>query len=190
MLTYDLPEVRKYLFQTLRLRMGVSVSHWYGTVEGENKHFNHMISALARFQEGNMGQFVDLQDTVVFEMAKCRHLPRLIPIAYAFFNTDDEPPEQWARSVNLLRGQIFKLVNHHEATAKEFFFQKHRERFEKDKKGLLGFFCTTEVNRQMSLREVLQHGQAKNNRTRQICIELDWMTPEGELTSFAPGLGT
>lgn len=187
MLIYDLPEVRKFLFQILRLRIGTSAARWQGTVEGEYPHFNHMITALGHFQEHTMDQFLDLQDTVIFELSKCKHLPRLAPIVWAFFNTHEEPPNQWDKTVRFLRIQIFKLADKHEVTAKEYFLQKHQEQFEKDKKNLFGFFSTTEIHPYMSLKEILQHGQSKNNRTRRICTELDWMTPEGELTANAPG---
>ena len=186
MLTYDQPEVRKLLFAVLRQKIGTHLTHWYGTVEGENKHFIHMITALSHFNEANMDKFDDLQDLVIQKLKKCRHLPKIFPIAEAFFNTDEEAVSENARFINLLREEILKLVNQAHCIARIYFFKKHQEQFEKDKQGFLGFFCQTEINRSMSLKEIIAHGVKNNNRTRRICMELDWMTPDGELTSFAP----
>ena len=70
--------------------------------------------------------------------------------------------------------------------AKESFIIRHTELFKEAKSGFLGFFRNTKHNPDWSLKEIIEHGMAHDNRTRQVCVEMGWLTKTGGLSKNAP----
>lgn len=70
--------------------------------------------------------------------------------------------------------------------AKTQFMEKHSELYRQAKSGFFGFFRKTKINPNWSLKDIIEHGMAHDNRTRQTCIALGWLTKDGSLSNDAP----
>lgn len=69
---------------------------------------------------------------------------------------------------------------------KDSFTIRHAELFKEAKSGFFGFFRNTKLNPGWSLKEIIEHGMAHDNRTRQVCVEMGWLTKTGGLSENAP----
>lgn len=70
--------------------------------------------------------------------------------------------------------------------AKIEFLARHKQLFQESKLGFFGCFRNTNLNPKWTLKEIIEHGMAHNNRTRQVCIEKGWLTKSGNLHENAP----
>ena len=70
--------------------------------------------------------------------------------------------------------------------AKDSFTIRHDELFKEAKSGFFGFFRNTKLNPDWSLKEIIEHGMAYDNRTRQVCVEMGWLNKTGDLSENAP----
>ncbi|MFC3907839.1 hypothetical protein ACFORL_01925 [Legionella dresdenensis] len=69
---------------------------------------------------------------------------------------------------------------------KDNFLKKHWEVFNKDLNGFFGCLRKTQVQDNWTLKEIIEHGMASNNRTRTICAEMGWLTKNGAIAELAP----
>jgi small GTP-binding protein len=78
------------------------------------------------------------------------------------------------------------------ATLKAEFVEAFNERISDDRArycGMYRFFVNSGIERRLdtvSLGTIILHAQSANNRSRDVCVALGWLTPNGEMSANAP----
>jgi len=70
--------------------------------------------------------------------------------------------------------------------AKAEFTDRHKQLLKSDQLGFFGKFSQTKFDPSWTLREIIEHGMADNNRTRQVCVEMGWLSKSGKITESTP----
>lgn len=86
------------------------------------------------------------------------------------------------------------MGSHNEKSEKEYIkykvkiecLKRHTQLFQEARYGFFDYFRNTKLDPNWILKEIINHGMAYNNRTRQVCIELGWLTKSGHLHESAP----
>lgn len=86
---------------------------------------------------------------------------------------------------NQLYYRLEELKTIAEEICKLIFLINYRKKLDKE---IFKFFRQSTISNETTLTDILAHGAEKNNRTRQVLIELNWMDSNGNITENAPSI--
>lgn len=76
-----------------------------------------------------------------------------------------------------------------EEECRQQFLKKHEKVFNQDRNRFYRFFSclrSTKVHPGLDLKAILKHAKERNNRSRDVCVELGWLKADGSFGSEAP----
>jgi len=69
----------------------------------------------------------------------------------------------------------------------ELFHSKHESLYKSERgQGCFGWLRKTNVKSDWDLNQIIQHARSSNNRSRRVCVALNWMNKDGTLNIKAP----